>query len=114
VLRPNDSARIRRLRATILTVAHMAAATEAVNPDDPYTLSRNVLVGTLDQAGELPSAQDLRNAVRYLETKGALEVVWRMDGTGEFEKFRLRALGIDLVEGAASDPAIQFTGRRDG
>lgn len=108
-----DPMRRRALRALILEVAHLAAAAEATNPDDPYTLSRNVLVQTLENAGALPANEELRSAVRYLEEKGAVKARWRLDGSGEFDSFRLLALGIDLAEGTASDPGITFARRRD-
>lgn len=114
MLRPNDPARTRRLRGQVLRIAYMAANAEVSNPDDPYVISRNVLVGTLEHAGELPSGQDLRAAMRYLEAKGCVEVTWRRDGTGEFDKFRLRAYGIDLVEGVENDRAIELGNRHDG
>lgn len=114
MLKRPDPVRLRQLRARVLQLAYLAAMSEASNPDDPYTLSRNVLVGTLEQADELPSGEDLRAAVRYLETKGTIEVRWLRDGTGEFASFRLRAYGIDLVEGSAVDNGITFSRRRDG
>ncbi len=108
-----DPARLRQLRGRILSIAYLAAMSEAGNPDDPYTVSRGVLVGTLEHSGELPSSEDLRGALRVLEEKGALKVTWRHDGSGEFVTVRLQALGIDLVEGAVVDPGITFTLRRE-
>lgn len=108
-----DPARLRQLRGRILQLLYLAAMSEAGNPDDPYTVSRGVLVGTLEHASELPSNEDLRGALRVLEEKSAVKVTWRHDGSGDFVSLRLLALGIDLVEGAVSDPGISFTRRRE-
>ena len=108
-----DPARLRQLRGRVLQLLYLAAMSEAGNPDDPYTVSRGVLVGTLEHAGELPASEDLRGALRVLEEKAAVKVVWRHDGTGDFVSLRLLALGIDLVEGAVVDPGISFARRRD-
>lgn len=112
-MRRLDPARLKQLRGRILRVAYLAAMAEAGNPDDPYTVSRGVLVGTLEHAGELPSNEDMRGALRVLEEKGAVKVAWRNDGSGEFASFRLLALGIDLVEGTVSDPGIALTRRAE-
>lgn len=109
----NDPARHRALRGVILRLAHLAAASEASNPDDPYTISRTVLIQTLEQTDGLPANEDLRGALRYLEAKGYVKVRWLRDGTGEFVSFRLEAAGIDLVEGTTEDPGVKFQRRRE-
>lgn len=109
----NDPARQRALRGVILRLAHLAAASEASNPDDPYVLSRNVLVQTLETTGELPAGDELRGALRYLEAKRYIQVTWLRDGTGEFVNFRLEASGIDLVEGTCTDAGVSFLRRRE-
>jgi len=113
VLKRLDPARLRQLRGRVLHIVYLAAMSEVGNPDDPLTVSRGVLVGTLEHSGELPSTEDLRGALRVLEEKGAVTVAWRHDGSGEFAHLRLLALGIDLVEGALSDPSITLVRRRE-
>jgi hypothetical protein len=107
-----DPERIKILRGQILSIIHMAAAGEALNPDDPYGMSRDVLVMTLEQLSSMPSNEDLNNAVRYLEAKGYLQVDWSRDGTGSFTAVRLSVAGVDLVERTTNDPAVKFTLRR--
>jgi hypothetical protein len=107
-----DPARLRQQRGSVLYVIYLAAVAEAANPDDPDRVGRNVLVMTLEQAGELPSNEELRNALRYLEGKGAVKVEWRHDGTGEFDAVRILTLGKDLAEGTVTDPGVQFARRR--
>lgn len=108
-----DPARLRALRGKLLYVAYLAAQAEAVNPDDPYTISRSVLVQTLEHLGELPAGEDLRSALRYLEAKRLVTVRWRRDGSGEFDTYRLEPSGIDLVEETTQDPGVAFPRRRD-
>lgn len=109
----NDPARQRALRGVILRLAHLAAASEASNPDDPYVISRTVLVQTLEATDGLPASDELRGALRYLEAKQYVSVKWLRDGTGEFVSFRLHAAGIDLVEGTTIDPGVAFQRRRE-
>lgn len=113
MFRRNDPARQRALRGLVLYLAHLAAAAEASNPDDPLAISRGVLVQTLESTDQLPASEELRTALRYLEAKALVIVRWRRDGTGEWDSLRLLAAGIDLAEGTTSDPGVTFPRRRD-
>lgn len=102
------------IRGRILTLLYYAAMGDALNPDDPYAMSKGTLVAALEQLRELPAENDLHSALRYLEEKEYLEVAWLRDGQGSFESIRLRTEGIDLVEGnaAVDDRGVMITARR--
>jgi hypothetical protein len=82
------------------------------NIDNPMTISRDVLVTALDDMSQLPSDDDLRSALRYLEQKGYISVVWLQDGSGGFGAITLKAEGVDLVETTTNDPGVNFVRRR--
>ncbi|ADH63783.1 hypothetical protein Mesil_1908 [Allomeiothermus silvanus DSM 9946] len=100
------------IRGRILEVIYFAAMGDALNPDDPYSMSRGVLQAALEQLNELPAETDLHAALRYCAEKGYLEVAWRKDGSGSFDSVRLTTAGIDLYEGSIHDKAVYFHSRR--
>jgi hypothetical protein len=108
----HDPRRARFLRGTILQLVYLAGNGDSLNPDDPFAMSRGVLTTALDQLRQLPSAVDMNNAVRYLDEKGYLEVVWERGDTGAFESIKLVATGIDIVEGTISDPGVSIPNLR--
>lgn len=112
IFNKNNPRRAALIRGRILEVVYFAAMGDALNPDDPYTMSRGVLVAALEQLNELPSEADLHAALRYCAEKGYLKVAWRKDGTGTFDSVRLTTAGIDLYEGTLHDRAVFFTSRR--
>jgi hypothetical protein len=99
-------------RGRILTVLYYAAMGETLNPDDPNTMSKGVLVAALEQLRERPADSELHTTLRYLEEKQYLEVEWSKDGSGSFESIRLRTDGIDVVEGTSEDKAVFIPARR--
>lgn len=112
MFRKSDPLRLKILRGVILNLLYMAANGEALNPDDPMTMSRDVLVLTMEQLKVLPPTADLYAAVRYLEAKGYVRTGWVPDGTGGFSSVELLPAGIDLVERSTSDPGVIFQQRR--
>lgn len=100
------------LRGNILNIIYMAWQGEALNPDDPLACGKSVLVATMENLKILPSNQELKAGLRYLEAKGYVDVEWLQDGTGGFESVRLTAKGIDLVEGTLKDDGVMFTNRK--
>lgn len=107
-----DPARLKVQRGVILRAIYLASATEALNPDDPDTISRTVLTLALEQLAALPGDAELHAAVRYLESKSYLRVVWAHDGTGAFERATITSDGKDLVEHTRSDPGVTLPRRR--
>lgn len=112
IFNKNNPRRAALIRGRLIEVVYFAAMGDALNPDDPYTMSRGVLVAALEQLGELPGENDLHAALRYCAEKGYLEVAWRKDGSGTFDQVRLTTAGIDLYEGTLHDRAVYFTSRR--
>lgn len=112
IFNKNNPRRAALIRGRILEVVYFAAMGDVLNPDDPYSMSRGVLVAALEQLNELPGEADLHAALRYCDEKGYLEVAWRKDGSGGFETLRLKTPGIDLVEGTSEDRAVYVPARR--
>ncbi|MCX7782206.1 MAG: hypothetical protein N2318_01005 [Meiothermus sp.] len=112
IFNKNNPRRAALIRGRLIEVVYFAAMGDALNPDDPYTMSRGVLVAALEQLGELPGETDLHAALRYCAEKGYLEVAWRKDGSGSFDSVRLTTAGIDLYEGTRQDRAVYFASRR--
>lgn len=108
----NDPLRLKYLRGTLLYVSHLAATGAALNPDDPFAMGKPVLVQTLETLRILPSEDDLRSSLRYLEAKHYVEVEWLHDGSGDWMALRLLPAGIDLVERSTSDPGVAFQRRQ--
>jgi hypothetical protein len=101
-----DPRRARAIRGIVMHLIWLAGNGESLNPNDPFSISRGVLVAALEQMKQLPNASDLASAVRYCEEKGYLEVQWLKDGSGDFESLRLSVQGIDVVEGTHTDAGI--------
>lgn len=95
------------LRGLVLRVIHTAAEGEALNPDDPYAISREVLTMTLEALKMMPSEAELHNVLRYLEGKHYVYVEWLKDGSGRFDWVRLLPHGIDVNDGTHADPGVQ-------
>jgi hypothetical protein len=112
MFRRNDPHRLKILRGVVLKALYMAAQGEALNPDDPYTMSRDVLVLTLEELNSMPANEDLVGAVRYLEASNYVRAAWARNGTGWFKSVSLLPAGIDLVEETREDPAVIFGRRR--
>lgn len=107
-----DPARLRLMRGVILQAIYMASMSEALNPDDPDTIGRTVLVITLEQLAALPTEPELHGCLRYLESKGYLSVAWSHDGTGSFERATITSAGKDLVEHTTRDAGVTLSSRR--
>lgn len=112
MFRKTDPLRLKILRGVILNLLYMAAQGEALNPDDPMSMSRDVLTLTMEQLKSLPSSEDLHSSLRYLDAKRYVEVDWSHDGSGRFNTVRLLPTGMDLVERSVSDPGVVFQQRR--
>lgn len=102
----NDPKRARMLRGLVLRVIHTAAEGEALNPDDPYAISRDVLTMTLEALKMLPGEAELHNILRYLEGKSYVRVEWLKDGSGGYEWVRILPGGIDVNDGTVGDPGV--------
>lgn len=107
-----DPRRARAIRGVILHLIWLAGNGDSLNPDDPFSISRGVLVAALTEMRQLPNANDLAGAVRYCEEKGYLEVSWAKDGSGDFESLRLTVRGIDVVEGTSADAGVTVPSMR--
>jgi hypothetical protein len=107
-----DPRRARAIRGVILHLIWLAGNGDSLNPDDPFSISRGVLVAALEQMKQLPNASDLASAVRYCEEKKYLEVAWAKDGSGDFESLRLTVQGIDVVEGTTTDAGVSVPSLR--
>lgn len=112
IFNKNNPRRAALIRGRILELVYLAAMGDALNPDDPYSMSKGVLVAALEQLNELPAENDLHAALRYCAEKGYLDVAWRKDGSGSFDSIRLTTAGIDLYEGTTSDRGVYFISRR--
>ncbi|GEM44813.1 hypothetical protein [Deinococcus cellulosilyticus] len=99
-------------RGLILHLIYLAAANNALSPDEPTTMNKNVLVIAMEDLKTLPRDEDLRANLRYLEDKGYVQVEWTHDGTGDFKWVKLLPSGTDLVEGSTTDPGILFQRRQ--
>lgn len=108
----NNPMRARVLRGQILSVCYLAAMEGTVNPDDPWALGAGVLTTTLEYNKTLPNEAELHAALRYLEEKKYLEVMWTKDGSGGFDWVRITPSGVDLCEGTSKDPAVFIPERR--
>lgn len=112
MFRRSDPTRLRYLRGNILYLANLAAQGEALNPDDPMSMGKTVLCQTMENLKVLPSNEDLRGALRYLEAKRYIAVKWARDGSGDWDHLTLMPGGIDLVEGSITDAGVLFNVRR--
>ena len=102
----NDQRRVKMIRGLVLHLLWLAGNGESLNPNNPFAMSRTILVSALEQLQQLPPIPEMNAAARYLEEKSYLEVTWAKDGTGYFESVKLTANGMDLVEGARTDVGV--------
>ncbi|GEM48822.1 hypothetical protein [Deinococcus cellulosilyticus] len=99
-------------RGLILRLIYLAANNNALNPDAPTTMNKTILVMSMEDLQMLPSENDLRSNIRYLEEKGYVTADWLHDGSGDFKWVKLEPSGTDLVEGSISDPGVLFQRRQ--
>jgi hypothetical protein len=104
----SDSRRARMIRGVVLQLLYLAGNGEALNASDPFCMNYGILVSALQEMRQLPPLLDLGNAVRYLEERKYIEVVWAkgVERSGEWEAVRLTTTGIDLVEATTTDPGV--------
>jgi hypothetical protein len=91
---------------------YLAEQSDPINPDDPTLLNYQVIVTTLEQQAVRPPDDELNALLRYLESKGYVQVQWLNDGTGGWSAVRILSLGTDLVEGSIEDAGVKFSKRR--
>jgi hypothetical protein len=101
-----DPRRAKTIRGVVMHLIWLAGNGESLNPDDPFSISRGVLVAALIEMRQMPNSSDLASAVRYCEEKKYLEVIWHKDGSGDFESLRLTVQGIDVVENTTIDAGV--------
>jgi hypothetical protein len=107
-----DPRRARVVRGTVLYLIWLAGNGDSLNPNDPFSMNRNVLTLALEEMRQLPHLNDLTSAIRYCEEKGYLEVVWLKDTSGDFESVRLTVQGVDLVEATSTDAGVMLPSLR--